>query len=294
MSSQKQQFTLVVAIILLISATAILVSQHWGMMLSNSDDPWLMRATWEDVKAFANSQRRFWMLIINAITRWPYQLGGWELTNAVKIGVNSLVLFAFGLLLQRLVSLPYALLCVLSWLCLMDVSNGYYSPFHGYVLMFNLPMGLLFISLWWYTKQIDLGHTGWRLLGPYLLFGLALLGYEPMMFFAAAFPAIAFYRRQLGPSSGHANTFLNRIQAARQWVQHNWLLMAVVLIFCSVYFGYRAAHSTGTSGDLIHFGDDAPAILKTIFRFSVYGFRADLVPSIDLDRALPWIAVFMV
>lgn len=289
MHTDKNRFAIRIAIILLAGAGALLVSQHWGMMLSNSDDPWLMRASWEDVKAFATSQRRFWMLIINSITRWPYQLGGWELTNATKMVINSMVLLAFGLFLHRLAGLAYALICVLSWLCFMDVSNGYYSPFHGYVLMFNLPMGLLFISLWWYLKLIDLGMHGWRLVGPYLLFGLALLGYEPMMFFAGAFPAVALYRQRLMQPSGGIKV-AEMVRAVIGWLRHNWMLGVVITVFCGIYFGFRVAHRTEASGSIVHFGDSIEAVLKTVFRFSVYGFRVELAPVFDGDSAPAWLA----
>jgi hypothetical protein len=74
------------------------------------------------------------------------------------------------------------------------VSNGYYSAFHGFLMMFNVQMAALFLSLWWYLGLIDREREGWSLLGPYLLFGFALLAYEPMLFFAGLYYAVSVFR----------------------------------------------------------------------------------------------------
>ena len=264
---------------LTVAATLMLVSQHWGMMLSNSDDPWLIRASWQDIEAFASGQKRFWMLIINYLTTLPYQWGGWTLGSLTKMVVNSATLLAFFLFLRQLVHSAYALLVVLIWLALMDVSNGYYSAFHGYLLMFNLPMCLLFLSLAWYVKKTDAGASAVSLLGPFILFGLALLAYEPMLFFTAAFPAIsllrAFEQNHSSPPIQFTTHSLTQFwQALWRWCKLHVFLFVVVIAFIFCYFGYRWWLGAGPSG-LMDPGSDWGAVFKTMYRFSVHGFRPE-------------------
>lgn len=261
-------------------ATLLLVSQHWGMMLSNSDDPWLARASWSEVEAFASSQKRYWMLIINFLTTLPYQLGGWSTISFVKIVVNTATLITFFLFLQRLVNRFFALLCVVVWLALSDVSKGDYSAFHGYLLMFNLPMCLLFLSLWWYTRCLDAQRTGFKLLGPYALFGLALLGYEPMIFFSLAYPCIALYRYpwQSANSQSHKrfiDTAQTLLRFAKHWATTNGWFFVIIAVHIGCYFSYRR-YLGDSSGGLLNVGDDVGTVFKTMFRFSLYGFRAEL------------------
>jgi hypothetical protein len=266
-----------IALLLITFATILLVSQQWGMMFSNSDDPWLARATWSEIQAFASSQKRFWMLVINAITTVPYQLGGWTAINITKILINSATLFSFGLFLQRLINIPFSFLCVLVWLAFIDVSNGYYSPFHGYVLMFNLPMCLLFLSLWWYTKYLDENLSTIHLLGIFSLFGLSLLAYEPMIFFGLSYPGVAFYRYLEGENIKDQSfkMDINRFFIfIIKWIASNYLFFMTVGFYVSCYFLYRKIEGAGAGG-LVSLGEDWTVVVKTMLRFSLYGFRAE-------------------
>ena len=272
--------SLALAIGLLAFASLLMLSPQWGMLLSNSDDPWIVRSTWNEIQQTASSQGRFWLIPINVMAGLPYKLGGWALGNATKIAVNGLTLLSFTIFLSRLVNLRYALVCVLAWLALMDVSNGYYSAFHGFSLMFNLQMGTLFLSLWWYLGAIDAGKSGFQLAGPYLLFGFALLAYEPMLFFAAAYFAAALYRRHTDPANEAATTARQRLRELIRWttgwIAANWMLLAVVFAYLAAYFSYRHFLATSTRG--IDLGGEVSDIVKTIYRFSVYGFHFEFSP----------------
>jgi hypothetical protein len=156
----------------------LLVGQHWGMMLSNSDDPWIIRATRELNFKTASDQGRFWLVPINTMAALPYQLGGWGAANAIKMLVNASVFVAFVTFCIRLTSVTSGLLMGTVWLALIDVSPGYYSPFHGYLMMFNLQFAAMFISFYWYLRILDGNKSAQTVVGPYLLFGFALLAYE--------------------------------------------------------------------------------------------------------------------
>jgi hypothetical protein len=65
------------AMALIAVAAVLLLSQHWGMMLSNSDDPWIIRSTLEETHRTASEQERFWLMPVNLMAGLPYKLGGW-------------------------------------------------------------------------------------------------------------------------------------------------------------------------------------------------------------------------
>lgn len=269
-----------VACLILCSLTTLLLAQQWGMMLSNSDDGWLIRSNWSEIQAFAESQKRFWMLVMNYITRIPYQVGGWPLANSAKIFINGATLFSFFLFLRQLINTSYALICCLIWLALSDVTNGYYSPFHGYLLMFNLPMCCLFLSLWWYTRILDHSKQSKIIIGPFIIFGFSLFAYEPMMFFGTCFPAIYLLRKIEEKFDSKfllcdlytAKKFIHQIII---WMKSVIPLFLVVILFVFTYFYYRLINNSAAGG-LLSIGEDWTLVLKTIFRFTMYGFRLEL------------------
>lgn len=261
-------------------ALGLLVAQHWGMFLSNSDDPWITRSTWEEILQAASTQGRFWLVPINWMAGLPYRIGGFELGAVTKMLVNAGTLLAFTAFVARLVNRPFALLCALVWLALTDVSPGYYSPFHGFLLMFNLQMGVLFLSLWWYLGLLAQGRKGLALLPVYALFGFALLAYEPMLFFSAAFPAVAWFQHLQGQPLPGTDAWRARLQASVawfwRWLCENWALPAVLALYITTYFVYR--YFQPQSGRGLDGWGDALEIAKTIFRFSVHGFHVGFDP----------------
>lgn len=259
------------ALMLMLLALALLLGQHWGMMLSNSDDPWIIRSTWAMNLKTASDQGRFWLIPINTMAALPY-LGGWEVANATKILVNGTVLVAFVAFCSRLSSLFVGVLAGVVWLALIDVSPGYYSPFHGFLMMFNLQFAALFLSFYWYLGVIDGPRASRMVVGPYLLFAFALLAYEPMLFYAGVYPALFAYRHFATPRPHWGlrdwwallKTFLHR----------NWVLPAVVVGYIALYFGYRyfqptPGRSVDGSGSLVD-------IALTVFRFSVHGLHVQI------------------
>jgi hypothetical protein len=268
----------VICIGMLSAACLLMLSQHWGMMLSNMDDSWIIRSTWPWAKKTASVQGRFWLIPINLMAGLPYKLGGWPLANVTKITVNALTLLAFAAFIARLINVRFALIVTMSWLALIDVSQGRFNAFHGYLLMFNLQMGVLFLSLWWYLKQIETSKQGVQLIGPYLLFGFATLAYESMLFFSGLYFAVAMYRHtttvRTPPDTRKKSIDLLRWTIL--WVRANWVLYAILLAYITVYFGYR--HFQPTPGRGLDRGDEISQIVNTIYRFSVYGFHFDIVP----------------
>ncbi len=275
------RFRWIAALACLLLATALLLAQHWGMMFSNADDPWVARASLAAIQKTASEQGRFWLVPLNFISGLPYKLGGWEAGNLVKILVNGFAMLAFALFLYRLVNHNFALLGTLIWLALIDVSHGHYSAFHGYLMMFNLQMGTLFLSLWWYLLLLDRQRKGLAFIGPALLFAFSLLAYEPMLFFFGVYYAVALFRFltldenwRASPSWKDKTTQLLRWTLG--WLRANWALHLAVAAYLTAYFVYR--HFQPTFGRVLDFGGHPFEIARTIFRFSVYGFHFELAP----------------
>lgn len=268
-------------VVLLLLAAMLLLGQHWGMMFSNGDDPWVARASWDAILKTASEQGRFWLVPVNFLSGLPYKTGGWIAVSVMKMLVNGFALLAFSLFLAQLVNRQFALLTALVWLALLEVSHGHYSAFHGYPLMFNLQMGTLFLSLVWYLRQLDRGHQGLAFMGPAALFAFSLLAYEPMLFFLGAYYGVALYRTSLQtPGWLTQHGWLKRSQTlirwSGQWLRTNWVLLLVVVAYIVTYFVYRSFQPTFGRG--IDFAGEPAEIVKTIFRFSVHGFHVELAP----------------
>jgi len=203
------------------------------------------------------------------------------LANTLKITVNGLTLLAFTAFLIRLVNLRYALICTLTWLSFIEVSHGYYSAFHGLLLMMNLQMGILFLSLWWYLGLIEKGRQGFQLSGPYLLLGLVFLAYEPMLFLSASYFAVSLFKRKLVASNSLDNATLlakykSLVSWTIDWIRANWMLFVVIFAYMATYFIYRFFQPT--PGRWIDNSGNLDEIIKTIYRFSVYGFNFEFNP----------------
>lgn len=253
-------------------ALVLLVGQHWGMMLSNSDDPWIITSTWEMRWQAASAQGRFWLIPINTLAALPYQSGSWGVANSIKILVNSAVFVLFVAFCSRLTDRRTGLLTGLVWLALIDVSPGYYSPFHGFLLMFNLQFAALFGSFYWYLCQLDAPGPRKLAVGPYLLFAFALLAYEPMLFYSGVFPALYLYRHCSVPRAPlRAGDWVSLCKA---FARTNWVLPLVVLAYLLTFFLYRATQPTSGRG-LDGIGSLADVAI-TVYQFSVNGFHLQI------------------
>lgn len=255
-------------------ALALLLSQHWGMTLSNSDDPWIVRASMAQVLETASVQGRFWLIPINLMAQIPYHLGSWEAANAVKIGVNGLVLVTFVLFCAKLTNTLTGLLMGLVWLALIDVGRGFYSPFHGYLMMFNLQFAVLFMSFTLYLSRLDRADAKGAIVTPYLLYAFAMLAYEPMFFFAGVFPALFLYRHFAQHDT--AITWRQCWALALQFTKRNYPLALVMGAYVLAYFGYRRFQPT--SGRGIDFSGPPVDIAVTIYKFSINGFHLQVKP----------------
>lgn len=269
-------------------ALALLLAQHWGMMLSNSDDPWIIRSTFAQVLETASTQGRFWLIPINLMAGLPYQLGSWEIANSIKILVNGWVLLSFVVFCGRLTNRMAGLLIGLVWLALIDVSPGYYSPFHGFLMMFNLQFAVMFTSFALYLGQLDRPQPRGIIIMPFLLYAFSMLAYEPMFFYAAAFPAMFLYRyMQTRPALRTASEWW---VLAQQFLRHNYPLGLVLLAYVVCFLGYR--HVQPTPGRGLDFSGNLWDMALTVYRFSINGFHiqfkplANYLPDISSPRNL--------
>lgn len=255
--------------ILVLFALALLLGQHWGMMLSNSDDPSIIRSTWDMNLQTASVQGRFWLIPINTLAAMPYRLGSWEAANAIKFLVNGSVFLSFVFFCVCLVNLPTGLFAGLVWLALIDVSPGYYSPFHGYLMMFNLQFAVMFMSFVWYLKILDGDRSKRTIIGPYVLFSFSLLAYEPMLFYAGVYPAL-FLFRYFSESRSHLQ-LRDWWQLLLLFLRRNWMLFLVVAAYIVTYFIYRRFQPTFGRG--LDSSGSAIDIAITVYKFSVNGFH---------------------
>jgi hypothetical protein len=255
-------------------ALVLLLVQHWGMMLSNSDDPWIIRSTMAQVLETASAQGRFWLIPINLMAGAPYQLGSWAAANTVKMAVNGWVLIAFVVFCGRLTNRFTGVLIGLVWLALIDVSPGYYSPFHGFLMMFNLQFAVMFTSFAMYLGHLDRAQKHDVILLPFLLYGFSMLAYEPMFFYAAAFPAMFLYRQiqhQEKPLRGSEWLVL-----AQQFLRRNYPLGLVLIVYVACFLGYR--HFQPTPGRGLDFSGSLWDMALTVYRFSINGLHIQLKP----------------
>nr|WP_315493454.1 hypothetical protein [uncultured Rhodoferax sp.] len=269
-------------------ALALLLAQHWGMMLSNSDDPWIIRSTFAQVLETASVQGRFWLIPINVMAGLPYQLGSWELVNVIKIAVNGWVLLAFMVFCARLTNRMAGVLIGLVWLALIDVSPGYYSPFHGFLMMFNVQFAVMFTSFALYLGQLNHPQPRGAIVLPFLLYAFSMLAYEPMFFYAVAFPAMFLYRHlQTRPAPGRASEWW---ALAQQFLRRNYPLGLVLLAYVVCFLGYR--HLQPTPGRGLDFSGSLWDMALTVYRFSINGFHiqfkplANYLPDISSPRNL--------
>ncbi len=256
-------------IILLVLGLCLLVGQHWGMMLSNSDDPWITRSTFQEVLDTASAQGRFWLVPINLLAGLPYQSGNWIVANITKMLVNGTVFVFFVVFCCTLVGRTTGLLIGLVWLALIDVSPGYYSPFHGFLLMFNLQFAALFAGFVWYLKILDSSQPERVIVGPYLLFGFSLLAYEPMLFYAGVFPVLCMSRmRSPLPKAFDVHGWTGLLF---QFLKKNWMLPLMVVSYIAAYVIYRKFQAT--PGRSLDVGGNPVDIALTVYRFSIHGFH---------------------
>jgi hypothetical protein len=255
-------------------ALTLLVAQHWGMMLSNSDDPWIIRSTIAQVLETASAQGRFWLIPINLMAGVPYQLGSWAAANTVKIAVNSWVLIAFVVFCGRLTNRLAGVLMGLVWLALIDVSPGYYSPFHGFLLMFNLQFAVMFTSFSLYLGRLDQQQKDDVIVLPFLLYGFSMLAYEPMFFYAVAFPAMFLYRHlQERKTPLHTSEWW---ALAQRFFRRNYPLGMVLVAYVVCFLGYRALQPTPGRG--LDFSGSIWEMAQTVYRFSMNGFHIQFKP----------------
>jgi hypothetical protein len=255
-------------------ALTLLLAQHWGMTLSNSDDPWIIRATLDQVLETASAQGRFWLIPINLMAALPYKLGSWESANAIKIAVNGWVLLAFIVFCARLTNRSAGILMGLVWLALIDVSPGYYSPFHGYLMMFNLQFAVMFTSFSLYLRAVDNTQQRGTIVLPFLLYAFSMLAYEPMFFYAAAFPSMYLYRYV------QTATKPLRLQEWRKlgqtFFRRNYTLGLVLITYVVCFLGYR--HLQPTPGRGLDFSGSLWDMALTVYKFSINGFHVQFKP----------------
>ncbi len=259
-------------------ALLLILIQHWGMTLSNADDPWIAQLGYASgvvqgsIDA-AKLQGRFGFIPVLTIAQWPYLLDSWELVNSIRIIVNGFVFLSFVLFCSKLTNKYTGVLMGLVWLALIDISSSNYSPIHGFLLFFNLQFCFLFMSLYLFLDRLEKNAPGQVIVTPYLLFAFALLAYEPMIFYAGIFPALYVYKRAQGQDSEHKTSLLIH---AKKFLIQNYALVVVVAVYLLFYLGFKKIYATGAQG--LDLDGSWSAILKTIVDFSVHGFHVQLKP----------------
>jgi len=264
-------------------ALLLLLVQHWGMMLSNSDDPWIIRSSFQHVLDTASVQGRFWLIPINLMAQIPYLSGNWGVANTFKMAVNGLVFLGFVMFCARLTTVRTGTLMGLVWLALIDVSPGYYSPFHGFLMMFNLQFAALFFSFYIYLGRLDSDQEHTTIVWPFALYAFAMLAYEPMFFYSLAFPAMFLYKH-LEARQG-AMRVSDWWQLAVKFTQRNYPLALLLLAYVVCYFGYR--YFQPTSGRGLDMSGNVLDILTTIYKFSIHGFHVQFKP---LGNVIPTVS----
>lgn len=264
-------------------ALLLLLVQHWGMMLSNSDDPWIVRSSFQHILDTASVQGRFWLIPINLMAQVPYLSGSWEVANAIKMTVNGLVLLGFVMFCARLTTVRTGMLMGLVWLALIDVSPGYYSPFHGFLMMFNLQFAALFFSFYTYLGRLGPDNKRTAIVWPFVLYAFAMLAYEPMFFYSLAFPAMFLYKHLETRES--AMRVSDWWQLAVKFTQRNYPLALLLLAYVVCYFGYR--YFQPTSGRGLDMSGNVQDILTTIYKFSIHGFHVQFKP---LGNVIPTVS----
>ncbi|HEU0187227.1 MAG TPA: hypothetical protein VFR06_04970 [Gallionellaceae bacterium] len=259
--------------VLMVLALLLLLAQHWGMSFTNADDPWIVqlgydKGLWQGSLDAAKVQGRFWLVPINILAQLPLLPDSWAFVNVLRMLVNGLVFLGFVLFCSKLTNRFAAVLMGLVWLALIDLNSSDFSAIHGYLMMFNLQFIFLFFSFYLFLDRLDRRERTGPIIVPYLLYAFAMLAYEPMFFYSLAFPALYLYRQQGKKVSllRHAGNFLRR----------NWMLVAVMLGYVVLYFGFRKFMATGTRG--IDTGGSLDEIVKTIYLFSIHGFHFELKP----------------
>lgn len=252
-------------------------------MLSNSDDPWIIRSSFQHVLDTASVQGRFWLIPINLMAQIPYLSGNWAVANTFKMAINGLVFLGFVMFCIRLTNMRTGLLMGLVWLALIDVSPGYYSPFHGFLMMFNLQFAALFFSFYVYLGRIGNGTSTTTIVWPFILYGFAMLAYEPMFFYSLAFPAMFVYRHleiRQAPMK-----LLDWWTLTQSFMRRNYPLALLLLTYIILYFGYR--HFQPTSGRGLDASGSLKEIFVTIYKFSVHGFHVHFEP---LESVIPGVS----
>ena len=243
-------------------------------MLSNSDDPWIIRSSFQHVLDTASAQGRFWLIPINLMAQIPYLSGNWAVANTFKMLINGVVFLGFVMFCIRLTAVRTGLLMGLVWLALIDVSPGYYSPFHGFLMMFNLQFAALFFSFYVYLGRIEKGAETNTIVWPFVLYGFAMLAYEPMFFYSLAFPAMFMYRHL--ESRQDAMRLLDWWELAQSFTRRNYPLALILLSYVILYFGYR--YFQPTSGRGLDPSGNLKEIFVTIYKFSIHGFHVHFKP----------------
>ena len=251
-------------------ALALMLAQHWGMTFSNSDDPWIAQLGLQGSIDTAKAQGRFWLVPINIIAQIPYLLDSWVFANSIKIVVNGITLLSFILFCAKLTNKQTGLLMGLVWLALIDINSSDFSPIHGYLLMFNLQLGFLFLSFYMYLARLE-KNDAQPIVTPYLLFAFSLLAYEPMFFYSMVFPALYLYKQITVQNAGIK---FNLFTQAKKFLSQNIALVVVLALYILLYFGFRKYYATGTRG--LDAEGNPYEVIKTIFGFSVHGFHLQL------------------
>lgn len=266
-ASIKSAHWLSAILALIIGAMVFVLCQR--LMLSaftSGDDGYTAMAAlnpqglWASAKEMAIFQGRFYQLLVYPLAMYPFTGEDIAIANLFKVFTFLCFLAGFWAFAKEAFDGWVAAGCVLLFLCMFDTVGGSYNPFHGLPLWFGLGCGLLLFSMALHLRAL-------RESGPstaaYLVYGLALLTYEIVLFYAPLYVVITWLMSERRGRWPRPRELWNAAHSAR-------LLAVVVVGYLTLYVVFRHFYPgtyTGAQG----FTFAAPGtMLKPILAFSLH------------------------
>lgn len=266
----------------------------WGVNIIGADDPFIavdrFRSgdIFQAAKGQAVGQGRFYWLLTYPVAQIPYFLSATWYLSLIKITANLLVIYFFHRLLRVLFGPEFAVVTSLIYLCLAIVYRPDFNIFRDAPLSFGLAAILVMVALTRYS--IELYTKQDSTIGPFLIFGLGLLFYEPIIFYSLLFPMIKLAHCGGGVNSLYSFNFINRFK----------YLLLILAVYLLAYSLFRVNFPSNYEGNnsLAYPGIDR--FLLTVANLSFYGLNSNFgallsAPGNLFSLALAFIAfVFLI
>lgn len=214
-------------------------------------------------KNMAEGHGRFYHYIFYPLAQLPYLIGDLAWTNSLRIFSSAVPIFSFYLFTRTVFGLRIAILSGFLLLALQDTVGNGYNPFHSLPFWFNLGIGLLFFSLYFYVRALRSNKSTAL---AYFVFFISLCSYESMLFYSLAFPLLWLWFNRTDDSNN-----CNLSTRFRYFLSKNSGLFLTTGLYLSLYLSYRFFHQSQYVGanDLVWRGVSEFSV--TVFKFSVNG-----------------------